>query len=235
MGRKINTDNAAVLEEIFDSCAVGIARIENQILTRVNAQLLKIFGYHARTDMENKPFEIFFQTSQDFQFSWQIMARDLAEDGKVDYEVDMMKGDGTCFPAHICLQPADPEAPMACITATVIDISQRRSAEKKTMEKERLQGVLEMAGAICHEINQPLQAIIGYTELLVMDSESTASASCLENIKSQIARLGKITAKLANINWYKTIDYPGNQKIVDIWQSEETDLEKRECRTDFKH
>ena len=74
-----------------------------------------------------------------------------------------------------------------------------------------------MAGAICHEINQPLQAILGYTELLVMDPESATSKANLENIKNQADRLGKITATLANINQYKTVDYPGNTKIVDIW------------------
>jgi signal transduction histidine kinase len=38
----------------------------------------------------------------------------------------------------------------------------------KRPQRERLQGVFEMAGAVCHELNQPLMAISGYTDLLAM-------------------------------------------------------------------
>jgi C4-dicarboxylate-specific signal transduction histidine kinase len=74
-----------------------------------------------------------------------------------------------------------------------------------------------MAGAICHEINQPLQAILGYAELMLMSQESDITDNRLKSIKSQATRLGKITKKLSNITQYKTVDYPGNTKIVDIW------------------
>lgn len=223
MAGKTTTDKTKALQSLLDSCAVGIARIENQTLSWVNMPFLDIFGYDTREEVEDKNVAIFFQTGQDLEFAWQTMCRELAEKGRADYELDMVKKDGTLFPVHVSLRPADPQMPQTGITATITDISLARSVQKKTMEKERLQGVVEMAGAICHEINQPLQAIIGYTELLVMDPESSTSGSCLENIKSQTDRLGKITAKLANINWYKTIDYPGNQKIVDIWRTDPED------------
>jgi len=44
-----------------------------------------------------------------------------------------------------------------------IDVGRRVIELRKTLaEKEKMQGVLEMAGAICHELNQPLMAISGY-------------------------------------------------------------------------
>jgi len=94
---------------------------------------------------------------------------------------------------------------------------ERKAAEKEIYERERLQGVLEMAGAICHEINQPLQAILGYAELMLMNPEPEKTYSSLKSIKDQATRLGKITKKLSNITHYETIEYPGNTKIVDIW------------------
>jgi hypothetical protein len=39
----------------------------------------------------------------------------------------------------------------------------------------------------------------------------------IHSIKSQASRLGKITRKLSNITHYRTVDYPGNKRIVDIW------------------
>jgi hypothetical protein len=41
---------------------------------------------------------------------------------------------------------------------------------RKRPQRERLQGVFEMAGAVCHELNQPLMAISGYTDFLAMKS-----------------------------------------------------------------
>ena len=36
---------------------------------------------------------------------------------------------------------------------------------------EELQAIIEMAGAVCHELNQPLQSMSGYCKLLMMDLE----------------------------------------------------------------
>lgn len=213
------TDKIQILEGILDTCAVGIVRIESQKLTWANAKALEIFGYGSREELYNKSFRIFFQSTRDFDFAWPAISRDLSDSGAGEYEMDMVKKDGTPIPVHVHvrLNSTDTHTALPTITATVTDISQRRSNEKSILEKERFQGVLELAGAICHEINQPLQAIVGYAELLVMDPESATSKANLQNIKNQADRLGKITAGLANISQYKTVDYPGNTKIVDIW------------------
>ena len=81
-------------------------------------------------------------------------------------------------------------------------------------EKEKFKGVIEMAGAICHEINQPLMAISGYSEILSMDlSEDNPQYEVLKNIIDQVHRLGKITQKLMSITKYKTKRYlKGNPK-----------------------
>lgn len=47
----------------------------------------------------------------------------------------------------------------------------RKQTQAERLHRERLQGVLEMAGAICHEINQPLMSISGYSELLLLDTQ----------------------------------------------------------------
>ncbi len=48
------------------------------------------------------------------------------------------------------------------------DITERKQAEEVLRESGRMQGVLEMAGAVCHEMNQPLMAITGYSDLISM-------------------------------------------------------------------
>lgn len=93
--------------------------------------------------------------------------------------------------------------------------------KKKLVEKEKFKGVLEMAGAICHELNQPMQVISGYSELLIMNiPEENTIYRYIENIKDQIGRMGEITRKLMRITRYETRSYMGNRnRIIDIDKS----------------
>ena len=46
--------------------------------------------------------------------------------------------------------------------------------QKALSETEKFQGVIETSGAVCHELNQPLQIISGNCELLMMDIEKNS-------------------------------------------------------------
>ena len=105
------------------------------------------------------------------------------------------------------------------ITATLSsgeDISEQKHAEQARIEQEKLQGIIEMSGAVCHEMNQPLMAISGYSELMLMDPVEDGSAKeRLTKIREQVERLAKITQKLMKITKYETKEYL-NGKIIDI-------------------
>lgn len=90
------------------------------------------------------------------------------------------------------------------------------------LEKERLQVVLEMAGMVCHEINQPLMTISGYSEMLLADCEKDNDLHPkIKIIKEQTDRLGEITAKLMKITKYKAKDYLKG-RIIDLEKASET-------------
>ena len=95
-------------------------------------------------------------------------------------------------------------------------LDQKELAEKRSQE-EKFNGVLEMAGAVCHEMNQPLQAMFGIAESLLMDvSKDNPQYKDLEKLKGQAIRLGNITKKMMTITKYETRDYVGEKKIIDI-------------------
>jgi len=92
-----------------------------------------------------------------------------------------------------------------------------KKLEKKLLEEEKLSGVLEMAGAICHELNQPMQVVSGYSELLMMDMEKDNLAyTYIKMVKEQTNKMGSITRKLMSITKYETQDYIKGSKIIDI-------------------
>lgn len=96
-------------------------------------------------------------------------------------------------------------------------ITESKRAEKERAEKERLQGVVEMAGAVCHELNQPIQAISGLTELMIMKIDAAdPMAGYANKIKAQVDRMGKMTMKLAHMTRYRTKAHDGLTRIIDI-------------------
>ncbi len=95
-------------------------------------------------------------------------------------------------------------------------VRHRLQAEAALRHKEKLQGIIEMSGAVCHELNQPLQAISGNAELLLMSIEEGDPAyQKIINIQQQADRMGDITKKLMGITSYKTKAYL-NETIIDI-------------------
>ena len=76
--------------------------------------------------------------------------------------------------------------------------------------------IFEMTGAICHELSQPMQAISGNSELMLMNLEKDNPLyKHIETIKDQVNRMGDITRKLKRVTRYKTKDYI-NSKIIDL-------------------
>jgi diguanylate cyclase len=96
------------------------------------------------------------------------------------------------------------------------DITEHKKAEKDKVQKEKLEGVLEMAGAICHEVNQPLQVIMGQAEILKMTAgKDNPIIKNLDTITNQIEKMGEITKRLMNITKYETKTYY-SKTIIDI-------------------
>jgi PAS domain-containing protein len=88
------------------------------------------------------------------------------------------------------------------------DITDIKKAEKDKVRKEKLEGVLEMAGAVCHEINQPLQVVMGQSEIIKMITAKDAPIQKnLNTIVAQTEKMGEITKKLMNITKYETKPY----------------------------
>ena len=104
----------------------------------------------------------------------------------------------------------------------MLDLTEKNRAARERAQKEKFIGVLETAGAVCHELNQPLQVISGYAELMLVDlKREDKHYELAEQILEQVERIADITGKLQKITRYKTVDYGRHAKIIDIHQSSE--------------
>lgn len=102
------------------------------------------------------------------------------------------------------------------VLLSIEDITKAKQYEQANIEKEKLTAVIRTAGAICHEINQPLMAISGFSELLIDDiHHGQILEENVKEIKDQAERLAQITNKLMAITQYKTKKYL-SAEILDL-------------------
>lgn len=96
------------------------------------------------------------------------------------------------------------------------DVTPTKVHEQTRLEKEKLAAVLETAGAVCHELNQPLMFVGGSLELLLSDLESgDPLRKRLNEIMTQVDRMADITRQLAQISRYETKGYL-KERILDL-------------------
>jgi nitrogen fixation/metabolism regulation signal transduction histidine kinase len=86
--------------------------------------------------------------------------------------------------------------------------------------KERLEATFEIIGGVCHEMNQPLQIAMGYSDLLLSETDPDRIKNKVTLLIDQVTKLGGLTTKLQKIKKYETRSYL-SRKILDINKSVE--------------
>jgi PAS domain S-box-containing protein len=109
-----------------------------------------------------------------------------------------------------------------CLIAVTRDITARHRAQQEQLKREKLQGILEIAGATCHEVNQPLQYMCLLLDEVLNDYPDNGS---LKEIKKQCERIKSITQKMEGITIYESMDYVRGKKIVDISEASKKNKE----------
>jgi len=131
-------------------------------------------------------------------------------------ELDCIRKNGSVFPIEAHTKAVSYNNAMVYQTA-IRDMSQQKAMEQERGMHERLQGVLEMAGAVCHEINQPMMALYGYMDILATrTARGEPLDETVDRMDRQLKRIETILQKLMHITQYKTKPYVGGEKIVDI-------------------
>lgn len=149
-------------------------------------------------------------------------AKMIAKAGFHTFEAKVQCADGQRRDFLFNMAPViDSQGDISGSVAVLADLTSKNRAARDRMQKEKLEGVLETAGAVCHEFNQPLQALSGYTELMAMKLEGHEAGADIARLSAQIERMRDITDRLQGITRYETTDYSGTTKIIDIRKASE--------------
>ncbi len=117
-------------------------------------------------------------------------------------------------------KPSSPENLRARLEIAKRRIAQdevRRTAESELARSRWLAGIGETTIALEHEINNPLSALLGHAELLMMDKGLGEDVrEQLRIIQEQAARIAQVVRRLAKLKNPQSVEYLAGSLMLDL-------------------
>ncbi|MEN6318997.1 MAG: PAS domain S-box protein [Syntrophaceae bacterium] len=189
----------------------------NGVIVNVSNQWLNTLGYDRGEVIGRKLTE--FLTEESRRYAEEVVIPNFLKNGCCkDIPYQFIKKNGDTMDVLLSAScERDTEGNVVRSLAVLLDVTDRKRTEEEQRHCEKNQNILEIAGAICHEMHQPMQVISGYTELLLMSfAEDDSIYAKLITIKNQIHRMSTITRKLMLLNKCESRNYIGLNKILNI-------------------
>jgi len=205
-------------KDLIENIDSGIFSLDGKgRITYANNGLLKMLGYRLNETINRHWTELFSPERRDE--AAHILDRVSSEGKGTVFETRLLNQEGDLIDALINLSVLKIDPEESCMVRGIVtDITARKELERRAMERERFEGVIEMAGAACHHLNQPLVNILMRVQMLLkeMDTEDPHYRN-VKILEAEALRMGNITRKIQNITSYETEPYvEGRSRIIDL-------------------
>jgi two-component system NtrC family sensor kinase len=109
----------------------------------------------------------------------------------------MSRKDGSTFEAAWSAAPiVDSSGKITEVVGVVRDMTEDLRLRQQLVRSERLSAIGELVQGVAHEINNPLQSVIGTLELLLNETHDTRVRDDLERARFEAGRAGRIIRNL---------------------------------------
>ena len=206
---------------LIENINVGIFRsstgLEGKFI-EANPATIKMFGFESKKDLLSIKIADICENPGIISNLSKKVLRDRFIKSE---EIQLKRRDGTPFSGSLSgVIVVDERGEVKYFDGIIEDVTKRKQIEEDRIDRQKLQAILEIAGATCHELNQPFQVISGYAEHILKHlSDDDPLLNPVRTIMEQVNIMAKITGKLSNITRYETRDYIGDIKIFNIDQS----------------
>jgi two-component system cell cycle sensor histidine kinase/response regulator CckA len=190
----------------FNSTPIAIATIDrSDRVLRHNASFVRLFGVLPRTGGDDRP--ILDAVAEGDRGYLQAALR-AAMDGRGDIApVDLALSAESGRSARVWVSPAsDAEGEGAGAILYALDITEQRQLEQQFAQAQKMQAVGQLAGGVAHDFNNVLQAIIGYSDLLLANLRPTdPSFQDVMQIKQNANRAASLVRQLLAFSRRQTL------------------------------
>ena len=185
----------ARFRSVFESGMLGIAFWNRQEVTGANDALLEMLGYN-RADLEEgllRRDRLWPRLNEEAD---RRAAEELERTGSCQpYEKEFLRKDGSRVP--VLIGAARLGAGNHDLVFFILDLTERRRAEERIRQAERIEVVGQLAGGMAHEANNQMSVVLGATEFILRRTDVPDQVrQDAEYIRSAAERTASITRQL---------------------------------------
>ncbi len=129
--RKASEDRVS---SIFSVAPIGIVVLVDRTFTEVNEGFCEMVGY-TRDELLGQSSQIVYNSNEEYEYAGKIYSQ-MTATGTGTLETRLRHKDGTALNVILNSAPLDPDDPSKGITATILDITERKRAEEVIKESE---------------------------------------------------------------------------------------------------
>ena len=144
-------------------------------ITLFNPAAEKIFGYSA-DEMINSQFSSLFPAGQKDALRLELgKGSGVTALRGTTAELTALNKHGEEFPIDVSFSTCRVDG-RPITTAIIFDITERKSLQEQLLQSAKLAAIGELISGVTHEVNNPLAVVIGYSEMLLSESEINSEA-----------------------------------------------------------
>jgi PAS domain S-box-containing protein len=187
---------------VFEDAPMGIALLDqNGRLVQCNGEMQAILGLddHSWLDQPLRGFLVSEDAEAERQLYTELMA---GKREKYRNEARFRQPDGQAIWCRVTVSAVpDAEQRPRFAIGMVEDVTEQRAAHETMIRNEKLVLTGQLAASLAHEINNPLQTVIGCLGLVdEVLKEDNSARSYLDMASSELLRAAGIVARLRDLN-----------------------------------
>jgi len=202
---------------LFDSFPAALVSIDTRLrIIMFNRVAEDLTGYSSAEVVRRRVSRV--MRFRDIRYIARVLRKrnELPADGFI---TKLRAKDGAEVPVRLVVSELRrPRGRFAGLLCVASDLREVRRIHGKLLEAERLAALSEIAIGLGHAINNPLCAILGNTQLLLMNREKLdpGTVKKLRSIEREIARIQKVAERLPKITRPAVKDYVGGKRMLDL-------------------
>lgn len=228
------------LEKLIDSTVDAIVAADidgNVVLFNQGAE--RIYGYAAEDVVGRMSVAKLYPEGGARQVMRMLRSMSYGGVGRLEQtRREIVNNDGELVPVNMTASMIYEDGEEVATVGIFSDLRERIRIEQRLLQaQEKLQVtekqavVAQLAGTAAHELNQPLQSIIGYAQLILKQSHADDShVRAVNVILREGERMAEIVRKIGKLTRYETKSYVGDQRILDLDRASGDDPDSPEER-----
>jgi PAS domain S-box-containing protein len=209
--RKIAEQEARQFSDIMDNSIdeIYVFYASSLKLKKANFGAQSNLDYSMKELLDLTPYDLIAQGTQE-KFEETIEPLRKSKKDQIIFQAEHKRKDGSLYPVEIRLQLMKDEKPPVFVALTQ-DISERKRSEEKIIfaleAAERASKVKsEFLSRMSHELRTPMNSILGFAQVLKMNSENSLTGHQQENLDRILSSGNHLLNLVNNVLDISTID-----------------------------